>query len=235
MERHGTGDPSMELPWVAPLRPEPRPTTSEPTPEALTPLSKVPLLEPSSPDHRILGVDIENGTRWGWGPNGYTYSIVYSVAWKWAGTSEDAVSSVLIDWRKPDRVLRDECAELWDDLQACDAFVGHNFRHDWAGLQGLGRDIGLPFLEKRPLIDTMRDIPKHSGPSRSLEDLCQQLGLGPKPHLSQRDWTDAFIRWNKEKLAMVIHRNQQDVILTERLYDRERELGWITPRIRHKA
>jgi len=175
----------------------------------------------------ILGIDIENGTRWGWGPNGYTYSVVYGVSWKRAGTEDDEVQSILIDWRQDDKTLQRLCGELWWACSQADCFLGHNFRHDFGGLQGLARDIGLPFLEPRPLIDTFKDIPKHSGPSRSLEDLCQQFGLGPKPHLSQRDWTEAFIRWSPEKLAMVRHRNETDVILTERLYWKERELGWL--------
>jgi len=175
----------------------------------------------------ILGIDIENGTRWGWGPQGYTKSVVYGVAWKWVGTPDDDVQSILIDWRQDDNTLRRLCKGLWDDASSCDKFLGHNFRHDYGGLQGLARDIGLPFLPKKPLIDTFKDIPKHQGPSRSLEALCAQYGLGPKPHLSEYDWTVAFIRWNKEKLAMVRHRNEQDVILTERLYLKELELGWL--------
>lgn len=178
-------------------------------------------------DPMILGVDIENGTRWGWGPNGYTYSVVYGVSWKRVGTPDDAVESILIDWRQDDKTLRRLCKGLWDDLTACDAYLGHNFRHDFSGLQGLARDIGLPFLHRKRLIDTFKDIPQHQGPSKSLEDLCQQFGLGPKPHLSQRDWTEAFIRWSPEKLAMVRNRNEQDVILTERLYRKEKELGWL--------
>jgi DNA polymerase III epsilon subunit-like protein len=176
---------------------------------------------------RILGIDIENGTRWGWGPNGYTYSVIYGVAWKEVGTKDKAVQSILIDWRQDDITLRQLAQPLVDACEKTDCFLGHNFSHDWSGLQGLMRDLLLPFLDSRPTIDTFKDIPKHQGASRSLEDLCQQFGLGPKPHLSQRDWTEAFIRWNPEKLAMVRHRNETDVILTERLYLKERELGWL--------
>lgn len=175
----------------------------------------------------ILGLDIENGTRWGWGPNGFTFSIIYSVAWKWVGEEDEDVTSVLFDWRADDQTLQQLAAPLFRACEDADAFLGHNFKHDWGGIQGLARDLALPFLDNRPLIDTMRDIPKHDGPSKSLEDLCQQFGLGPKPHLSQRDWVDAFIRWNPEKLAMVRHRNETDVILTERLYHKEKELGWL--------
>jgi len=175
----------------------------------------------------VLGVDIENGTRWGWGPNGYTYPQIYAVAWKWVGSPDEDVKCILLDWRQSNETLKDHCGELWDDLSRADKFLGHNFRHDWGGLQGLARDLELPFLKTRPLVDTFKDIPNHTGPSRSLEDLCQQFGLGPKPHLSQRDWTEAFIRWFPDKLEMVKNRNTQDVILTERLYLKEKELGWI--------
>jgi hypothetical protein len=173
-----------------------------------------------------LGIDIENGTRWGWSP-GYTYSVVYGVSWKWVGTPDEEVESVLIDWRQDDKTLRRLLKGLWDACNEADSFLGHNFRHDFGGLQGLARDILLPFLDARPTIDTFKDIPKHTGASKSLEDLCQQFGLGPKPHLSQRDWTEAFIRWYPEKLAMVRHRNESDVILTEKLYYKEKELGWL--------
>lgn len=180
-----------------------------------------------SREPRILGIDIENGTRWGWGPGGYTKSVVYGVSWKWVGTPDEDVQSILIDWRADDKTLRRLCAGLWGDASEADAYLGHNFPHDFSGLQGLARDIGLPFLRKVRTIDTLKDIPRHQGPSKSLEALCQQYGLGPKPHLSEYDWTMAFIRWRPEYLEMVRNRNEQDVILTERLYLKEKELGWL--------
>lgn len=188
-------------------------------------LSKVPPLAPSSP-RRILGVDIENGPRW-YGPGDYTYPILFCVSRKWVGSPDDECESILIDWRLTDRTLRRRLEPLYADLGAADAFLGHNFRHDWGGLVGLARDVGLPLPEKKRVIDTMRDIPKHQGASKSLEDLCKQFDLGEKPHLSARDWIDALHRWKPAALAQVRHRNEMDVILTERLYHKERELGWL--------
>lgn len=175
---------------------------------------------------RILGIDIENGPRW-YGPGDYTYPIIFHIAWKWVGTPDEDVQSVCIDWRASENTLRRLCKGLWEDASSCTAYLGHNFRHDYGGLQGLARDIGLPFLDKKPVIDTMRDIPKHQGPSKSLEDLCKQFELGEKPHLSGRDWIDALWRWRPDALEKVRYRNEQDVILTERLYHKEKELGWL--------
>lgn len=190
-------------------------------------LLKVVPLSPSAPK-RILGIDIENGPRWGWGPNGYTYSIIYCVSFKWVGTPEEETTSIYLDWRKHDRTLRRLLVPLWEAMAEADAFLGHNFQHDWKGLQGLARDLKLPFNGKKQVIDTMRNIPKHDGPSKSLEDLCSQFGLGDKPHLGQREWVDAFIRNKPESIALVRHRNEQDVILTERLFHKECEMGWFS-------
>jgi hypothetical protein len=83
---------------------------------------------------------------------------------------------------------------------------------------------------KAPVIDTMRCIP--AGIPRSLDALCDRFGLGEKPHLSATDWTLALRRKNPEAIELVKRRNRTDVILTERLYHKEREIGWLTNRTR---
>lgn len=223
--------PSMELPLVAPLRSAPRPITSEQPAKTPSLLSRVEPIPPTDSPKRILGIDIENGTRWGWGPHGYTYSIIYSVSRKWVGTPDEECESFWIDWRHADKTLRRHLEPLFQDIAAADAFLGHNFQHDWKGISGLARDLGLPFPEKKPIIDTFKDIPRHDGASKSLEDLCLQFGLGDKPHLPQREWVDAFIRNKPEAILRVRQRNEADVILTERLYLKEKELGWL-PRMK---
>lgn len=185
-------------------------------------LSKPERLQPEA----IYGIDIENGTRWGWGPNGFTKSILYCVTGKWLREPDESCVSYWIDWRLPDSVLRQQLSPLFVNMGKADAFLGHNFSHDWGGLTGLARDVGLPFPAKKKFYDTMRDVPKHQGPSKSLEDMCLQFGLGDKPHLAEREWVDAFIRHNPEAIEKVIHRNRMDVILTERLYLHQIEIGW---------
>lgn len=180
-------------------------------------------------DHepKILGLDIENGTRWGWGPNGYTFSIIYCVTTKWF-RKPDTGYTYWIDWRLPDHVLQEQTALLWEEMELADKFLGHNFQHDFSGIMGLARDISVPFPAKKPVIDTYKDIPAHKGESSSLDNLCAQFGLGDKPHLPQYDWVQAFIRNRPEYVQKVIARNRADVLLTEALYEKELELGWLS-------
>jgi hypothetical protein len=114
-------------------------------------------------------------------------------------------------------------------IEESDALLGHNFKHDWRGLQSVFNHLQQPFLPKRPIIDTMRCIP--GGMPRGLEWLCDMFDLGEKPHVPARTWIAAIERREAWAIAKVKERNVTDVILTERLYEKERELGWLTPRI----
>lgn len=199
------------------------------------------------PAPRILNLDVENGPSWGWGPSGYTYSQVFCIAWKWvsepgkkltvapsAGISQsmkhrsDSPQSVLLDWRQDDATIRALLAPVFACIEEADGFLGHNFTHDTGLLVGTAKDCGavLPNVDK-PVIDTMRSVPKSSGAMRSLEALCAQFGLGEKPHLDTYTWKKAWVRWDAEALAAVRHRCEMDVILTERLYRKEQEMGWL--------
>ena len=175
---------------------------------------------------RILGIDIENGPRWGF-TNGYVYIIVHCLSIKWLGSPDDEVRTFWIDWRQPDEVIRAQLAPLWKEMEAADGFLGHNFAHDFGGLRGLARDVGVPFPQKKRVIDTFKDVERHTGASKSLEDMVLQFELGEKPHIPQRVWVDAFTRAKEYAIKAIINRNQVDVILTERLYLKEKDLGWL--------
>lgn len=179
---------------------------------------------------RTLCLDIENAPRW-YGPGDYTYPIVFVVGYKWVGEPEKNVTSILIDPRSDAETKRQLTAPLWAALAEADSYLGHNYRHDWGGLVGLARDVGAPLPEKKTAIDTMRDIPKHQGASKSLENLCKELHIGEdiggKPHLTAYDWTAAYHYWLPDYLEKVRNRNRIDVILTERLYRKEKGLGWL--------
>ena len=181
-------------------------------------------------EQRILCLDIENAPRW-YGPGDYTYPIVFVVGYKWVGAPESKVTSILIDPRADQETKQQLTEPLWGALSEADSFLGHNFRHDWGGVSGLARDVGAAFPDKKPTIDTMRNIPRHQGASKSLENLCKELNVGEdiggKPHLTAYDWTCAYHYWQPDYLKKVRHRNRIDVILTERLYQKERELGWL--------
>lgn len=177
-------------------------------------------------EKRILGLDVENGPKWGWGPNGYTFSAVFCIAWKWVG--QDRVRHVLIDWRRSNEHIREVLAPVYDAIALADKFLGHNFQHDTGLLVGTAKDVGLPLPDvSKPLIDTMRSVPKSQGAMRSLEALCEQFNLGEKPHIPPYVWAEAWVRWDPEALYKVVERCTADVRLTEKLYDKERELGWL--------
>ena len=178
-----------------------------------------------------LLLDVENGPSWGWGPNGYTYSQVFCIAWKWLDEPEgpqSVVESVILDWRADDKTIRQLLEPVYDCLFCADGFIGHNFEHDKGLLVGTAKDCGaeLPDLDK-PLIDTMRSVPSSTGAMRSLEAMCDQFGLGVKPHLSTYVWKQAWVRWDPVALRLVRERCEADVLLTERLYHKEVEMGWL--------
>jgi hypothetical protein len=192
---------------------------------------RIELHEIESVEPSILNLDVENGPSWGWGPNGYTYSQVFCIAWKWVDAIDGPQSmpeSVLIDWRADDRTIRQLLEPVFACIAVADGFLGHNFSHDTGLLVGTAKDCGavLPNVDK-PVIDTMRSVPSSTGAMRSLEALCAQFGLGEKPHIDTYTWKKAWVRWDPEALAVVRNRCEMDVILTERLYRKEQEMGWI--------
>jgi hypothetical protein len=223
-------DPSMALPLVAPLQREPRRTTSASPPKTPSLLSRVPRLAPTSPSRRILGIDIENKPLW-YGGGDFVYDNVICITPKYVG--EPCGDTIWLDWSHTDRTLLRQLAPLREMIDAADALLGHNFRHDWKGIQSVFNHLKQPFLPKRTIVDTMRCIP--SGMPRSLEWLCDTFDLGEKPHVSQRTWVDAIERKDPEAIATVMERNRADVLLTERLYEKELDLGWITARVRKAA
>jgi hypothetical protein len=225
MRQPERADPSMELPWVAPLHNEPRRITSEPTPTPSR-LLKVPLIPPTDSHRELLGIDIENKPLW-YGGSDFVYDNVICVTPKWVGG--DNAEPIWLDWSHKDATLVRRLEPLRNMIEEADALLGHNFKHDWRGIQSVFNHLQQRFLPKRPIVDTMRCIP--SGMPRSLEWLCDMFELGDKPHVSARTWIAAIERKEPWAIQKVKDRNVADVILTERLYEKERELGWLTPRI----
>lgn len=181
------------------------------------------------PEPRVLNLDVENGPSWGWGPNGYTYSQVFCIAWKWVGAPEDTTATVVLDWRADDETVRALLMPVLLAIELADAFLGHNFSHDTGLLVGTAKDCGAPLPDmEKPIIDTMRTPPASTGAMRSLEALCSQFGLGEKLHLDTYTWKKAWVRWDQAAIAAVRHRCRMDVILTERLYRKEQEMGWLS-------
>lgn len=219
---------STLLPSVAPLRSAPSTTTGSES-EPATPIQplRLPLIPPISHSrwpNRILGIDIENKPLW-YGGGDFVYDQVVCITPKWVG--DELAETIWLDWRLADRTLIRLLQPLRDMIDDCDVLLGHNFRHDWRGLQSVFNHLKQPFLPKRSVVDTMRCLP--SGMPRDLEWLCDMFSLGHKPHVPKRTWIAALERYEDWAIEEVKERNRADVILTERLYEKERELGWLTP------
>jgi hypothetical protein len=226
MKQQGTESPSTLLPSVGPLQRTP----SSPTSESTLPLARLSRPEPIPPTgspRRILGIDIENGPDW-YGGGDFVYDRIFCLSFKWVDDPD--VQTVWIEWEWKDATIRRLLDPLWRAISRADRLLGHNFRHDWKGITGLARELGLTEPRRPPVVDTMRCIP--AGIPRSLEALCDRFELGSKPHLSATDWTRALRRKDPAAIDLVKDRNRTDVVLTERLYQKEREIGWLTNRTR---
>lgn len=82
---------------------------------------------------RILGIDIENHPLW-YGGGDYVYDLVFCISDKWVGDEE--VRTTFIDWRNQDSTILRQLKPLRTRMEEADAFLGHNFKHDWKGLRG---------------------------------------------------------------------------------------------------
>lgn len=171
---------------------------------------------------RILGIDIENKPLW-YGGGDFVYDRDVCYSWKVVGSP--IIDTVWLDWRQDDDTLLSLLAPLRTAIEDADFLLGHNFQHDWKGLRATFNHLRQPFLPDRPYIDTMRCIP--GGMPRSLEWLSAHFGLGEKPHVTAHTWVQAIDRNDPSAITLIKRRNREDVILTERLYEKELELGWI--------
>jgi hypothetical protein len=176
---------------------------------------------PPEPAPRILGIDIENKPLW-YGGGDFVYDRDVCYSWKVVGS----IDTVWLDWRQDDETLLRLLAPLRKAIEEADYLLGHNFQHDWKGLRATFNHLKQPFLPARPFIDTMRCIP--GGMPRSLEWLCAHFDLGEKPHVTAHTWVKAIDRNEGAAIALIKKRNREDVVLTERLYHKEIELGWLS-------
>lgn len=193
-----------------------------------------PVFDLPTRQRRILGIDIENAPLW-YGGGDFVYDYVTCVSFKWASTESPEVyddgadllltETIMLDWRLSDRTLLRLLQPLWAAMDEADAYLGHNFRHDWKGVQALFRELEQPPLLKKPIIDTMRCIP--AGIPRGLEALVAKFGLGEKPHVPNHVWIAGIHRRDPQALKVIEYRNAIDVVLTERLFWKEKELGWL--------
>jgi DNA polymerase III epsilon subunit-like protein len=192
-------------------------------PDTAVPVT-IPAFHPRIVKHQpqILGIDIENKPLW-YGGGDYVYDNVVCLSSKWVG--EPGVLTFWLDWRLPDTDLLETLEPLRAQIEQADVLLGHNFRHDWKGIKSVFNHLSQPFLPDKPVVDTMRCIP--GGMPRSLEWLVAKFSLGEKPHVPAMTWVAALERYEPWAIEKVKERNRLDVELTEKLYWREKQLGWL--------
>ena len=177
--------------------------------------------------YRCLCFDLENRPLAYW-YDGMTTSEITAFGWKW--TDEDVVYSMLLCRDGTFQFERsDESEAIWLSekgayehfkgvLSEADVVYGHNIRrHDLpilnAGLLRRQLSILPPLLTT----DTLKDIPKRSGMSASLENLASYYGLeGEKKGMTQHMWEEAN-RLKPEGMELARQRVVSDVLLQESL------------------
>jgi hypothetical protein len=161
---------------------------------------------------RALVFDIENR------PLSYWYdrptAEVTVISYKWLGNGEP---TVLMQTRATpvERILR-TFRKVYDRAEVV---IGHNVRrHDLPILHGALVENGLPGLDEKLTVDTLRDLTRYKDIPKSLEYLADMLGAPfPKYHMTQHSWRVAN-RLEKSGVALARERCATDVQITEWVY-----------------
>jgi len=184
---------------------------------------------------KFLCFDLENRPLAYW-YDGQTTAEITAFGWKWS--DEDVVYTMLLtregtfQWDRSDDSesvwLKDAGAykHFTEILASADVVYGHNIRrHDLPILNASLLRRQLPILPSLLTTDTLRDIPKRSGMSASLENLASYYGLeGEKLGMTQHMWEEAN-RLKPEGLELARQRVASDVLLQERLREKLLSLG----------
>ena len=148
---------------------------------------------------------------------------VMGFAWKFQGDKKPQ-SCYVWDFPRYKREPRNdiEVVKKWHELMSsADIVIGHN-SNSFDNKVMMARVLihGLPPIPMPQTVDTLkmaRKVGKFD--SNKLDDLGEQLGLGRKIHTDIDLWWDCMQGVPKAQKRMVKY-NKQDVVLTEKLYDR---------------
>lgn len=171
---------------------------------------------------RTLVFDIENR------PLSYWYdrptAEVTVIAYKWF--DEPKTHVLMQDVDVPVRKILEDFRPVYDEAELV---IGHNIRsHDLPILDGAYREAGLPGLTEIQTIDTYRQLANYKDIPKSLEYLADLLGAPyEKFHMTQHSWRQAN-RFASKGLQLARQRCAVDVQVSEWVYKKVTELGWLT-------
>lgn len=161
---------------------------------------------------KALILDIENR------PLSYWYdrptAEVTVISYKWLGANP---TKVLL--QTPDRSLGQILRFFRSVYDKAEVVITHNGRrHDLPILHGALIEQGLPGLDAKLTIDTLRDLTGWKDIPKSLEYLADWLGAPqPKYHMTQHSWREAN-RFEPKGIALARKRCAVDVQVTEWVY-----------------
>ena len=201
---------SMELPSVAPLRPTPRETTSEPSlVKHHSPLSKVRPIRTWKPE-RILDFDIETIAA-GFADPDWVPQKITCVAWSWVGSDEvrSLISGAQGLFGIPE-LRKAMLAPLLDQIAQADMLTGHNIlRFDIPVINAEAMRLGLPVIRRALVQDTMR-VWRSKGFKKGQDNIARMLKLREeKMPLDWQAWQDAY---DEQGWKTIRDRAESDVV-----------------------
>lgn len=155
---------------------------------------------------------------------------IITIAYKWEG--EDDV--VVLTWNKgDDKKIIEEFVKV---MAEADELIGHNVdRFDTKFVMGRALKHGISVLPKYQSTDTLKLARKHFMlNSNKLDYIAQYLGLGHKVrHRGMSMWDDIIQRNCPKAMDEMVEYNIQDVILTEKVFNKLTEYS--LPKVNHAS
>lgn len=227
MKQPGRDGPSMELPLVAPLRSEPRPTTSEDsTTLTLSPLSKVERI-PSKGTERILDFDMETLAA-GYADPAWVPDKITCISASWVG--EDEVYTWItgqVDWWSREGRARSVLRPFYNLLRQADVVTGHNVeRFDLRVFNAEALRCGVEPIRRVKVEDTMR-ILRTKGYKKGLDNIAIELGC--PEHKIDMPWAAWDLAYEEPSWQKVIARCESDVRIHKWIREEMRRRGWLRP------
>lgn len=225
-----------------PPRPRAIPLTDSRSDERLRLEPLRPIWRPASPKQPLTGrlrtsspqpfrglvFDIENRPLSYWYDGNPTAEVTV-IAYKWLHEPEPHVLMQNVSTS-----VRDILEPFRSEYERADVIIGHNVRrHDLPILHGAYIEQGMPGLEPRLTVDTLRDMTRYKDIPKSLEYLAEMLGAPfEKFHMTQHSWRQAN-RFTRNGLELARQRCAVDVQVNEWVYHELRRRAILTkpPRV----
>lgn len=180
-----------------------------------------------APPLKRLNFDIECRPL-GWLGGDWVHKEVTAIGWCWMGSHIPEPEVAMLT--KRDDSAKAMLRKFLKVYEEADMVVGHYIRSfDLPVIQAELIEMGLPTLGEKLTHDTKNDLLKHTGISKSQENLGAMLGLDhPKVHMTVPDWREAN-RLTEAGLRKTRNRVIGDVLQNMDLHEALMERGLLGP------